>query len=344
MAHTTIANLASWPIQVVLAALRDRQPARNSILTSALAMSDPRWAQRCVDDGAVTLEFPVLSPVPGGYTLQNPGTPPTPDNITARSQKAVALYREKAWGRDAFAVSQSGLDPLSVVADTLNNLRFDSWETTLIAQLKGIFLSSAFSGLSITTPNESPISSPGSNVLWDTDIFHDTIGILGMREDDLNGGIIVMHPKLRTFLKKADEIDYVKASSGTVTLETYKGLRIVVDDRLRRVVNTTGYVYTFYIMAPNTVVFSMAAQSADGTLSSSLAFDSDVPNLRKALYDRTVCMVHVNGTIWQPASADVPPTVATAGPTDTQLALANAWGCAYADKKNMRIVWGEVNI
>jgi hypothetical protein len=339
MAHTTIANLAHAPVEVLLEALQERQPALNSIANSPLVISDPRnFANRALEDGATQIEIPILSPLTGGYTLQNPGNPPTVDNITSGRQVAPVFYREKAWGRDAFAKAQSGLDPIAFMVDRILNVRNDDIEATLVAILNGIFASADFASLIYdSSVNEEPVGDPGSDVPFSPTIFHRLTGLLGIKEDDLLGGIITMHTAVRTGLKIADEIDDVRDSEGSLLFQTFKGMRIVVDDRLVRAGTTDGFVYPVTIAAPQTVVWSVADQNQDGTESSSLAFDSDIPNLRKALYDRVVSLLHVNGAKF------VGTGVAAGGPTDVQVATADNYETTYVNVLETRIVRTEVN-
>lgn len=346
MAHTTITNLAHAPIQIILAAITEMRLKRRSLFNSPVVRQDNTWASRCVTEGGVQIEIPILKPLTGGYTLQNPGTPPTVDNMTSDKQVMPIMYREKAWGRDSFSASQSGMDPLNYFAQQVNAVRDEDMESSLVSLLTGVFKSSAFSALTLSNSvNEAPVGSPGSNVQFNANAFHDILNILGEREDDIVGGTILMHSKLRTYLKKLDEIQYVKGSDGQPDLPIYKGLRIVVDDRLRRAGTTSGFVYPLYIAAPGSIILSQAPQSEDGTLSSSLAFDKDIPNLRAALYDRIVYGLHVNGTKWQPASASGGAlTVAKAGPTEAQLATVDAWGLVSSRVGDVKVVRGEFNI
>lgn len=349
MAATTITNLAHAPVELLLAAIQERQPRLNRLLNSQIVLADPRnFANRALEDGATKVEIPLISPVTGGYTIQNPGTPPVIDNITSGRQVAPVFYREKAWGRDAFAAAQSGIDPFAYIVDKILNLRYDAGETVIINQLLGMFKSSDFASLILATSvNEAPTGTPGSNVYFDADAFHDLTGIFGIKEDDMVGGAITMHTKMRTYLKKQDEIDTVKPSSGGLEFQTYKGLRIVVDDRFVRAGTTSGFVYPVTILAPGTIVFNMATQGQDGTTSSSLAYDSDIPNLTKALYDRCVSLCHINGTVWRPDLAQggsIVPAVVKGGPSDTQLTTQNAWKTAYTNVKETRVARGEFNI
>lgn len=346
MAHTTIANLAHAPIQIILAAITEARLKRRSLFNSPVFMHDPKWANRAVTDGGTSIEIPILKPLNGGYTLQNPGTPPTVDNMTSAKQIAPVMYREKAWGADSFSRSQSGMDPLNYFAQQVVAVRDDDLESAALNVLLGVFKGSAFSSLKLANSvNEDPVGAAGSNVQFTANQYHDLTGILGEREDDLRGGIIFMHSKLRTYLKKLDEIDTIRGSEGGMDMDFYKGLRIVCDDRLRRAGTTSGYVYQFYVVAPGAFVVSEATQSEDGTKSASLAFDRDIPNLRAALYDRVVFSMHLNGCKWQPASASGGAlTIATGGPTDTQLATTDAWGLAASRAGAIRAVLAEFNV
>lgn len=345
MAHTTAADLAHAPVELLLAAIQERQPRMNSMFNSPLVIKDGRnFANRALEDGAVDIEIPLLSPVLGGYTLQNPGTPPAIDNITSGRQKAPMMYREKAWGRDAFAAAQTGIDPFAYIVDRVLNVRLDDAEKALINMLNGIFASADFADLIFDTDfTEDAVGTPGDAVFWDSDVFHDTTGILGIKEDDLVGGIITMHSKVRTNLKKLDELDTVKPSEGGIPFNVYKGMRVIVDDRLVRAGTTSGFVYPLTICGPQTILFNVATQGQDGTTSSSLAYDSDIPNLRKALYDRVVMLAHVNGTVWTPTGPAPDLTIAKGGPTDAQFATAAAWTTAYTNVKETRVVRAYVN-
>jgi hypothetical protein len=349
MAATAIADLAHAPVELLLAAIQERQPRMNSLFNSPLVLQDPRnFANRALEDGAIEVEMPIISPVTGGYTLQNPGTPPVIDKITSKRQKAPVMYREKAWGRDAFAAAQSGIDPFAYIVDRILNLRLDMAEDAIINQLIGLFKSSDFAALKLATGvNEAPVGSPGSNVYFDADAFHDMTGIFGVKEDDMVGGVITMHSKMRTYLKKQDELDTNKPSAGGLEFLSYKGLRVIVDDRLVRAGSTSGGVYPVTILAPGTVVFNIATQGTDGTTSSSLAYDSDVPNLTKALYDRVVGISHINGTIWTPELAQggsIADDIERGGPTDAQMATQGVWKTAFANVKETRVARGEFNV
>ena len=349
MSKTTITDLAHAPVELLLAAIQERQPRLNSLFNSPIVLQDPRnFANRALEDGAVEIEMPLISPVQGGYTPQNPGTPPAIDKITSKRQKAPVFYREKAWGRDAFAAAKSGVDPFAYIVDRILNVRLDGAEDALINVLTGIFASDDFAALLLSTSvNEDPVGAAGSNVYFDADAFHDLTGIFGIKEDDMRGGIITMHSKMRTYLKKQEELDTVKPSEGGLDFVSYKGLRVVVDDRLVRAGTTSGFVYPITIAAPQTLVFNIATQSQDGTTSSSLAYDSDIPNLMKALYDRIVAVVHPNGAIWSPSTAtggDITPAITSGGPTNANLATANAWKTAYTNVKEMRMARGFFNV
>jgi hypothetical protein len=347
MAFTTIDDLLHAPAEMLLAAIAERQPRLNSIFNSPILLkTGVNYAQRALEDGAIAIEMPLIAPVEGGYTGQNPGTPPNIDNISSIRQKSPVFYREKAWGRDSFSMAQGGIgDPLNWVLDKVLNVRLDGMEDTLLSIHDGIFASDDFQDLILDADvNEDALNTPGDNVYFDADVFHDLTGILGIKEDDLAGGIITMHPKVRTKLKKLEENDFVPASkSQGIPFDTYKGLRVVVDDRLVRDGTTSGKVYPVTISAPQSTIMQLAPQGQDGTTASSLAFDSDIPNLRKALYDRIVGIVHVNGVIWTPTGPNPDLTIAKCGPTNVQLATEAAWNTAYTNVKETRIVRVEVN-
>ena len=71
MAATTIADLAHAPVELLLAAIQERQPRMNRIFNSPLVLQDPRnFANRALEDGAIVVELPIISPLTGTYTAK----------------------------------------------------------------------------------------------------------------------------------------------------------------------------------------------------------------------------------------------------------------------------------
>ena len=303
--------------------------------------------------GATELQIPVLKPIEGTMTLQNPGTPPTPSDITTEKQVAPVVLLEHAIGGTAFTAEylrSTGMTMTEAMAGSINVTRDKEVAGRAIASLQGIFASSDFSGLLANTAagdyavNEDPVNAPGDNLEWTDDFFTDAAHVIGSDVEEFRGGVIMMHSKVRAYLQKVNPSDFESKSVGDLTISIYRNMLVVANDALSRDGDTSGKVYQVYLSKPAQLIAQIGTQGPDGTTASSLAFDNDVPNLRKAMYDRVALLVHWNGAKWVPANADSVPTIAEAGPTQDQLKLANAWELAFENIALFGVIKMEVNV
>ena len=303
--------------------------------------------------GATQLEVPVLQPIEGDMTLQNPGNPPTPSDVTTDKQIAPIAYLEHAVGINGFTpeyLRGIGISATEAMASSINVTRDRQVTQRAIAELDGIFASSDFSGLLANTSagsysvNEDPVNDAASNVYFDDDFFTDASHIIGADVEEFSGGVIMMHSKVRSYLQKITPSDFQNLNVGDITVTTFRSMIVVANDSLVRDGGTSGKVYQVYLCKPGQLIAQIGTQGPDGTEVSSLAYDNDVPNLRKALYDRVSILVHWNGAKWIPTNADTPPTIAEAGPSVDQLKSANAWELAFTDINRFGVVKLEVNV
>jgi len=89
---TTIDDLLHAPVELLLAALQERQPRLNTLMNSPLVLQDPRnFANQALSTGATKIEIPLLTPVPGGYSTQDPGTPPPIAGLGSKHGGAMRL-------------------------------------------------------------------------------------------------------------------------------------------------------------------------------------------------------------------------------------------------------------
>src|SRR5678815_168686 len=72
---------------------------------------------------------------------------------------------------------------------------------------------------------------------------------LGDRGDRLTA--VAMHSATEAALRKLDLIDFLPDSEGKMTIKTFQGRRVIVDDNLpTRAGATDGVVYTSYLFGP----------------------------------------------------------------------------------------------
>jgi hypothetical protein len=164
---------------------------------------------------------------------------------------------------------------------------------------------------------------------------------MGQAMEKLEGGIIFAHTDIVTSLQIQDEIDFIRSSEGKFLYRAWKGLRVVVDDSLKRAGATSGSVYYTLICAPGSVIFDQKPQIFTDKPGEVAAVQVDLTQLSTndvVIYDRTRYCVHPQGAKWVGT-----PTYADAGPSDTELATAANWNLALNDVRNSGIVVVRTN-
>jgi hypothetical protein len=158
--------------------------------------------------------------------------------------------------------------------------------------------------------------------VFDADVFIDGQATFG----DAIGGLagIAFHPAIYHNLKKRDLISFEKESMGDLEVETYRGLRVIVDRNMP--VDTSGAdpVYTSYLFGNGAVGFGQGnAPIPSETDRDSLAGED-------YLITRTHFLMHPRGIAWQEGG------VAGESPTNAELEPAARWSRVY-EREQVRI-------
>ncbi|MCA1379397.1 coat protein [Bradyrhizobium sp. BRP05] len=172
----------------------------------------------------------------------------TVSKMTTGQDVAVKLLRGKAFGSTDLAADLSGADPIDAIAN-----RFADWwnkrmQTALLATLAGAM------GSTDMAANVSDISAlTGGAEYFDADSFIDAAFLLGDEQGGLNA--VAVHSLTLKAMVKADLIDFVPDSQGKLTIPTYLGKTVIVDDSMPVTGVGANRVFTTYIFGPGAVGF-----------------------------------------------------------------------------------------
>jgi hypothetical protein len=257
-------------------------------------------------------------------------------------------------GMAALAQAVSGVkasgDLLRVLLDEIQKLRKLQRNRFILAQLQGLFHTAstpaantgAFKALRLDQFLEDGGTPLAAN-LADSEMFLDAIALAGENSAYFTGGAILMHSVVANALNKQDQIDTIRNSEGKIVYQAWKGLTVVISDKLVRDGATTGKVYTTFICGLGSIamgdkpqiVGSMAAPVIDVA---SLNINADVTKNNVGIYDRTRFIAHPQGAKWTGTPGDT-----VAGPTNAEFATYGNWALGANDVKNVRIVCVRTN-
>src|SRR5690554_7629607 len=263
--------------------------------------------------GGRTINMPFFNDLTSEDEILSDSSALTPGKIT-RGKDVPRLHmrgRERGVNDLAKALSVGRADPMAAIGDLVADYWARRYQALMQASLAGVIADN------LANDGEDMVAGDGT-AAFDADLFIDGQATFG----DAIGGLagIAMHPVVYHGLKKTDNISFEKESMGALEVETYRGLRVIVD---RNMPVDTG-VYSTYLFGAGAIgMGNGAAPVPSETDRDSLAGDD-------ILVTRTHFIMHPRGVAWQDD------TVTGASPSNAELALAANWDRVY-ERENVRI-------
>ncbi|WP_449106325.1 phage coat protein [Pseudomonas mohnii] len=241
----------------------------------------------------------------------DPDTSSTPLKIQTGKQLVRKSFLHKSWAAMNLASELAGSDALSRIQDRVAEYWNRQLQRRLIGSLNGILADNIANDSGDMIFDISGLA--GALADFSPEAVIDAAGTLGDAMDSVVG--IGLHSDLYRRALKADLIEFVAPSAGSMRLPTYRGLAVILDDS----VPLSGGIYTCPLFGPGAVGYGVADPTvAEGT---------EVENLPSAgngggqqvLHSRINTAVHPAGFAW------VEGTIAGNSPTLAEIAGAAHW-------------------
>lgn len=291
----------------------ERTSEKFAFYTSGIIMGDPRMT---IGSGK-TLDLPFYQDLSGADNVWNDTDDITLNAIGMAQDTAVVLTREKAWGSTDLAAALGQDDPMGAIQQLVDNYWARRYQAALIQTLTG-----AMEAVGASNTLDITALSAGAAEI-DGESFVDATQKLGDHSDELS--VVAMHSATEASLRKQDLIDFIPDSEGKLTIRTFQGRQVIIDDGMP----VSSGQYTTYIFAPGSVSYA----------------EEVVPNANEpyrhpeksggtdALYTRRKFVLHPRGVRWTPASG----TPSSSTPNNTELATSGNWTRVW-EPQNIRIV------
>lgn len=306
----------------------------NAILASGVWREDPAIMEKLGEKGNVAT-IPMYTPLDINASnmapLNNDGaTNNTPVATSGKKQACMLIQRMKAWKSTDFTKELTGADPLTNVAESVDDYYGQVWVRELMAIASAAMGVSALSG-HVTNLAAASSATPGdANKITQDTLIDAQQAALGDMADGF--GLFVIHSKIYAQYKKWGLVDYNKytiknALAEDVELPTIGGLIPVVMDRYT--VDTTGTnpVYKSYIFGEGAFV---GCTKDNYEKPYYVDYDPDTAGGTESLYTKQGRVIHPNGL-----SFDFTAT-ASESPALTELADSDNYSLV-ADHKNVKI-------
>jgi hypothetical protein len=275
--------------------------------------------------GGKLVNMPFWEDLSGDDEVLSDTTPLTPAKIQAKQDVAALLMRGKAWQANDLAKALSGSDPMGAVADLVADYWARKYRDVAVKSLQGVIAHNvAGTGDMVSDISAALDADVTSDTKFSVDAFINGQSTFG----DAAGGLvgIAMHPDVYFNMLRLDKTSFERDSMGDATVETYRGMRVIVDRNLPYTPKdgANAAKYTTFLFGDGAFGLGQGAAPVPTETDRDSLAGNDI------LVTRTHFLMHPRGVKFTNAS------VAGASPTNAELATAANWSRVY-ERENVRI-------
>ena len=223
-------------------------PEKTAFFESGIVVSNAMLNAKA-NEGGDTVNVPFWkdldSTVAPNLSSDAPGTSATAQKITAGKQIARMAYLNQWYSNADLASELAGSNANQQVRNRFGTYWARQWQRRIIASCNGILADNVAndSGDMRVDVAVEAIASQTASTKMNRDVFTEAAYTMGDAASDLSA--IAVHSAVMAQMVKNDDIDYIPDSQGNLTIPTYMGLRVIVDDGMTVTAGSTdGFKYT----------------------------------------------------------------------------------------------------
>lgn len=258
----------------------------------------------------------------------------TPQKITAGRQIARVAYLNQGYSSADLTGEIAGSDPMQQVRNRFGSYWMKQWQKRVTASTNGILADNVANdgGDMVVDVAAEIIGSQTADTKFNRDIFTEAAYTMGDMASELNA--IAVHSAVMQQMVKNDDIVYMPDSTGNLTIPTYMGLRVIIDDGMTVTAGTTsGFKYT-------SVLFGAGAFGyGEGTAKTPVELEREASQGNgggvETLWERKSWLLHPFGFATGTAPASVSYSLA-------ELGAATSWD-RVVERKNVPLAFLVTN-
>ena len=273
--------------------------------------------------GGKLINMPFWNDLTGDDEILSDSGALTPGKITASQDVAALHVRGRAWSVNDLAKALSGDDPMRAIGDLVAAYWARRYQAVGLASLKGVFADNVANDAGDMAVNIAGATNAdaGAATKFNADAYIDAQATFGDVIGVLSG--IAFHPDVYHGLKKIDGTSFEKESDGDAEIETYRGLRVIVD-RTMPYTPAAGAAggdaaakYTTYLFGQGALGLGQGGAPVPSETDRDSLAGEDI------LVTRSHFVMHPRGVAFTSAS------VAATSPSNTELGAAANWNRVY---------------
>jgi len=340
MAYATVTLSDIYDATPFEQAVQEAAAEQNNFLQAGVIQDNPMLNEMAAAGGFIG-EIPFFlgldNTIEPNYSSDVQATDSEPNKITDGKQIYRKAMKNQSWSIMDLAreLSIRNGDPLGAIANRIGKYWATDTQNRILSSSTGILLDDLSDGGLMTTAIHSETAAGASAT---TRIHADAVIDAAATLGDLAGDVtmIAMHSVQYTQLQKLNLIAYIPDARGEVSIPTYLGYRVIVDDAMpSRAGTTDGVVYTVMLFAAGAFGYGTAqpvnASAVDRNEAAGNGGGEEV------IYSRVTEIIHPTGFEFLSAS------VAGQSATHAELEAAANWNRVYATRKNVKMAFLTCN-
>lgn len=317
MAAVQLANIYN-PLTFARRA-QEAQTRLNRFAAAGILARDPLLAAQVAGGGNMG-ELPFFKPLTvdePNYSSDNPAVFSTPAGLTNAKMRFRGASRNKSWSTMDLARELALEDPVGAITGSIGHYWASDDEKRLIAMCRGIQADNAANdaGDMIIDIATDAVGAPVAAEKVGGEAVIDVLQTLGDHSFKVN--TIAMHSVPFATLQKAKLIEYIPVDGVDISIPTYLGKRVVVDDSLPAIAGANRIKYTSILFGG--AVFGMADGKVMVPSEIDRIPDSGNGGGQDVIYSRVHNFIHPAGFDFTSAA------VAAQSATYAELATATNW-------------------
>lgn len=180
----------------------------------------------------VTLPFwkDLDSSIEPNMSNDDPADMAVPNKVGTGTMTARKAFMNQGFSSMDLIGELSGSEPLQHIRNRFGTYWARQYQRRLIASLKGILADNIANDSGDMVVNIS--AAAGELARFNSTAAIDAAATMGDALDSSGFGAIAVHSAIRTKMVKDQDIIYIPDAQGKLTIQTYKGMRVIVDDAL----------------------------------------------------------------------------------------------------------------
>ena len=238
--------------EVFQALPQENGPEKTALFMSGIVTRNP-LIDSLADASTVEVKLPLWNDLDGSaevnYTTDDPTDVATPKNLGQVQQVARKAFVNQGW-QYADLVSEIALGPTApeAIRNKVDKYFERQFQRRVISASNGVLADNVAndSGDMVVDVAVESTGAQTAATLFNRDAFTEAVYTMGDAATALSA--IAVHSAVMAQMVKNDDIDFIPDSQGQLTIPTYMGLRVIVDDGLTVTAgSTSGFKYTSII-------------------------------------------------------------------------------------------------